>query len=151
MHPLVCLVAVQIGCSYSMALSERDARRKIKITCCLYNNPENQKYTVSLFALPLAHFALMILRMPPLLPRLGINKCTESTQLPLRPVYWNAFSLHFWRTAGSTIDSNFPCACEANCEWFQPNYSTVTSKFAWPSILSINSFIYTHWTFFFFR
>lgn len=73
-------------------------------------------------------------QMPPLPSWQDINKYTESMQLPLRPVYWNVFLLHFWRTAGSAIYSNFPCAREPRCEWFHAMRSTVPLNFALPLI-----------------
>lgn len=125
-------------------------RKKKRKPCCLYSLIEkllrifrsNERIAVCFcfFVLLPRHTESKVpsprlaSQMPPLPSWQDINKYTESMQLPLRPVYWNVFSLHFWRTAGSAIYSNFPCARELRCEWFHAMRPTVPLNFALPFV-----------------
>ncbi len=56
---------------------------------------------------------------------------------------WNVFSLQFSRNSGSTISTNFPCACEPHGEWCQP-CRTVSLNSALPFMPSIKTFLYIY-------
>lgn len=153
-HQLHLLVCFQIVCNYSSTLSKirhfhqkhgGKKRKKIMLfvqldwNCCIFSNQMKELPCVYFFLFP-RHTESKVpsprtaSQMPPLPSWQDINKYTESMQLPLRPVYWNVFSLHFWRTAGSAIYSNFPSAREPRCEWFHAMCPTVPLNFALPFI-----------------
>lgn len=60
---------------------------------------------------------------------------------------WNVFSLWFSWNSGSTISTNFPCACEPHCERCQP-CRAVSLNSALPFIPSIKTVLYIYFSIF---
>lgn len=60
---------------------------------------------------------------------------------------WNVFPLQFSSNSGTTISTNFPCACEPHRQWCQP-CRTVSLNSALPLIPSIKTFLYIYFSIF---
>lgn len=109
---------------------------KLKVRCVFHHSTSRQRFP------PLTAFQMLLLPAWQ-----DIIKCMSRCDCLSGRCNWNVFSLRFSWNSGSTISTNFPCACEPHCEWYQP-CRTVSLNSALPFIPSIKTFLYIYFSIF---